>query len=187
MRKTALLCLPLALVAACASAPTIAYYTLGTEAAGHSGPPVNVIVERFRTTEALARRGIMVSLSDTRVAYHGTAQWAEGLGGLVQRRLTAAFGPPVPGRRTVKLSGTVLRCEEAIRSSGRFARIELAVEVRDAGQPSYKPPLLATTYEVERPVQEGEDVAPVVDALAGGLDEIAARIASDLRNLPARD
>ncbi len=183
MRRTVLLCLVLVGLTACASTPRINYYTLGTEVSGHSGPPVNVMVERFRTTEALARRGIMVSLSDTRVAYHGTDQWAEGLGGLVQQRLAAAFGPPVAGRRTVKLSGTVLACGEAIRPSGRYALLKLAVEIRDANQPSYKPPLLSRIYEVERPVQ-GEDVAPVVDELARGLDEIAARIADDLRKLP---
>ncbi|HHQ47871.1 MAG TPA: hypothetical protein ENK19_03205, partial [Acidobacteria bacterium] len=55
--------LAVALTAACASAPRIDYYTLGAEAAGHAGPAVNVAVQRFRTTEALARRGIMVSLS----------------------------------------------------------------------------------------------------------------------------
>jgi len=170
-------------VAACASAPRIDYYTLG-EAAGHSGPPVNVVVQRFRTTEALARRGIMVSLSDTRVAYHGTSQWAEGLGGLVQRRLAAAFGEPVAGRRTVKLAGTVLGCEEAIRPTGRFARMKLEVEIRDASLPSYKPPLLVRTYEVERPVPgDPEDVGAVVNALAQDLDEIATRIAADLVEL----
>ena len=175
--------LAVALTAACASAPRIDYYTLGTEAAG-AGPAVNVSVQRFRTTEALARRGIMVSLSDTRVAYHGTAQWAEGLGGLVQQRLAAAFGEPVPGRRTVKLSGTVLACEEVIRPAGRRARVQLAVEIRDASLPSYRPPLLVRTYEAQRAVPgEGEDVAPVVEALAKDLDEIAGRIAADLEKL----
>ena len=185
MRRIVLCGLMLAGLAGCASAPRIDYYTLGTEASGHAGPPVNVVVERFRTTEALARRGIMVSLSDTRVAYRGTDQWAESLGGLVQQRLTAAFGTPVEGRRTVKLSGTVLACEEAIRPSGRYAVIKLAVEVRDATEASYRPPLLAKIYEADRPVREGEDVAPVVEALAVGLDGIAAEIAEDLRKLPA--
>lgn len=170
-------------LAACGSTPTIHYYTLGSETAPHVRAPVNVTVERFRTTEALARRGIMVSVSDFRVAYHGTEQWAEGLGGLVQRRLAAAFAPPVPDRPTVKLAGTVLACGEVARPDGRYARLELAVEVRDPTTPDYKPPLLKKTYEVERPAP-GQETSTVVRELAVGLDEIATKIAEDIRKLP---
>ncbi len=183
MRQPVLIYLALSFLAACGSTPTVHYYTLGSETAHHVRAPVNVTVERFRTTEALARRGIMVSASDFRVAYHGTEQWAEGLGGLVQRRLAAAFGPPVPGRRTLRLTGTVLACGEVARPDGRYARVELAVEVRDAATPDYEPPLFTKSYEVER-AAPGEETSTVVQELAVGLDEIATKIAEDLRKLP---
>ena len=183
MRRILWLC-GLAALAACSSTPRYEYFTLGTAASGPLEAPVNVVVERFRTTEGLVRQGIMVSLSDTRVAYHPTARWAEGLGGLVQRRLAAAFGSPVPGRPTVVLGGTVLECGEVRTPSGRRARLRLEVEVRDPDRPRSTAPLLGETYEVERPVEPGDDMAPVVEALAAAADEIAARIARDLGEVP---
>ncbi len=185
MKKIVLLALVACGPWACSSsAPEIDYYTLGTRAGVRVEAPVNVSVDRLLTTEALARRGIMVSPSDTRVAYHGTSQWAEGLGGLVQRRLAAAFGPPLEGRRTVRLSGTVLSCGEVVRSGERLAKVELEVEVREAGSSSHTPPLLARTYGAELPeTGSGEDVDGLVRALGLALDRIAAAIARDLGDL----
>jgi len=184
MRRFPVLFLVLGVLSACASAPKINYYTLGNGSGGHASPPVQVRVERFRTTGALVPEGIMVSLSDTRVDYHPADRWAESLGTLVQRRLAGAFGTPSGGLRTVVLSGTVLACEEFRRPSGRGARLRLEVEVRDPERGPSGPPLLVRTYEVERPVSPGEDVAPVVEALAAALDELALRIAVDLGELP---
>jgi uncharacterized lipoprotein YmbA len=69
MRGMPVLSVLLFVLCACASAPKIDYFTLGMESSGQTQPDVNLVVERLRTTEALARSQIMISASATQVEY----------------------------------------------------------------------------------------------------------------------
>lgn len=162
----------------CASAPKIDYYTLGDESSGKAKPERNIVVERFRTTEALGRSQILIAPSETRVEYYATAHWAGGVGELVQRKLAAEFGPPVEGRPTVRLSGTVLACEQVDTAGGAEARLKIFVKLRDPEQKRYRAPLLEKTYEASLPA-EHRTADAVVKALARCAERIAGEIAED--------
>jgi uncharacterized lipoprotein YmbA len=182
MRSTPLLTVVLCTMCACASAPKIDYYTLGMETSGRAEPAVNLSVERFRSTEALARNQIMVLASPTRIDYYATDQWAGSIGELVQRKLAAEFGPPVDGRKTLVVSGKVVACEQVDRSGGADARVTLEVVVRDAELPRYHPPLFEKSYSSSRPVAT-MSAGSVVAELSRCVEEIAAEIAADTSSL----
>jgi ABC-type uncharacterized transport system auxiliary subunit len=165
---------------ACASAPRIDYYTLGAEPSGEVKPDLNIVVERFRTTEALGRSQILIAPSETRVEYYATDHWAGGVGELVQRKLAAEFGPPVEGRRTVRLSGTVLACEQVDTAGGAEGRLKIFVELSDPEQKRYRAPLLEKTYEASIPATAATAGA-VVEALARCAERIAGEIAVDAK------
>ena len=167
---------------ACASAPKIDYYTLGMESSGQTQPDVNLVVERLRTTEALARSQIMISASATRVEYYASDQWAGSVGELVQQKLAAEFGSPVEGRRTLMVSGTVLACEQVDVAGGAEARMKLGIVIRDPEKPRYEAPLLEKTYEARRSVSEPSSAA-VVKGLSQCAERIAAEIAADASTL----
>jgi len=164
---------------ACASAPKINYYTLGMESSGEARPGVNLSVERLRTTEALGRSQIMIRTSATRIEYYAVDQWAGGIGELIQQKLAAEFGPPIEGRRTFKVSGMVVACEQVDIPGGSEARVKLAVVIREATEARYRPPLLERSYQATRGVSRASADA-VVDALSGCVDQIAAEIAADV-------
>jgi ABC-type uncharacterized transport system auxiliary subunit len=160
---------------ACASAPKIDYYTLGAESSGEVMPDVNIVVERFRTTEALGRSQILVAPSETRVEYYANDQWAGGVGELVQQKLAAEFGPPMAGRTTVRLSGTVLACEQVDTAAGANGRLKVFVTLRDPEQKRYRAPLLEKTYEASCPATQ-----PTADAVVNALARCAERIAGEI-------
>jgi len=167
---------------ACASAPKINYYSLGMESSGEVRPTVNLKVERLRTTEALGRSQIMIRASATRVEYYAVDQWAGGIGELVQQKLAAEFGPAVEGRKTLRISGTVIACEQVDGPGGSEARVKLDIVVRNVDEARYQPPLLERTYEASLRV-----ASPSAEAVAGALsrcvDQIAAEIAADVSSL----
>ena len=166
------------MLSACASAPKIDYYTLGAEASGAVRTSVNIEVERFTTTEALSRSQILVASSETRVEYYASDHWAGGIGELVQQKLAAEFGPPEKGRRTVKLSGRVLACEQVDVPNGAEARLKLSIRLRDPGEKRYRGTLLEKTYESVC-AASGRNADAVVTALARCTEQIAGEIASD--------
>lgn len=182
MRSTPFLSAALCAFCACASAPKIDYYTLGMEPSGGVAAVANLSVERFRTTEALARSQLMVLASPTRVDYYATAQWAGSLGELVQQKLAAEFGPPVDGRRDLVVSGRVIAFEQVDRPSGAEARVRLDIAVRDADTPRYQPPLLEKSYTSIRTVS-GSNTDSVVAELSRCVEEIAAEISADVLKL----
>jgi len=186
MKAIPILSVALAVLAACASAPRIDYYTLGTTSPAVGEAAVNITVERLRTTPALSRRQIMVSTSATHIEYYATDHWVGGVGELVRQRLAAAFGTVVAGRRTVELSGNVLACGQVDGPAGPQAHVKLEIAFREGGTPLYRPPLLVRTYEATRPVA-GSGVSALVDELATGIDQIASEIARDAASLPAGD
>ncbi|MBD3854463.1 MAG: membrane integrity-associated transporter subunit PqiC [Acidobacteria bacterium] len=172
----------LCVLCACASAPKIDFYTLGMESSGGTQPDVNLVVERLRTTEALARSQIMISASATEVEYYATGQWAGSVGETVQQKLTAEFGPLVKDRRTLTVSGTVLACEQVDVAGGAEARMKLGIVIRDPAKPRYEAPLLEKTYEARRSVSEPSSAA-VVKGLSQCAERIAAEIAADAASL----
>jgi uncharacterized lipoprotein YmbA len=182
MRSTPILAATVCALCACASAPKIDYYTLNMEPSGGVDPVANLSVERFRTTEALARNQIMVVASPTRIEYYATDQWAGSLGELVQQKLEAEFGPSVEGRKNLVLSGQVVSFEQVDRPGGLEARVKLDITVRDAGTPRYQPPLFAKSYEATRAVA-GSGADAVVADLSRCLERIAAEIAADVAKL----
>ncbi len=167
------------LLSACASAPKIDYYTLAMEPSGQARPTVNLVVGRLQTTEALGRSQILISTSSTEVDYYATDLWAGSVGELVQQKLAVEFGPPVEGRRTLKVSGTVLAFEQVDVGSGAEGRVKLQIEVRDAAIKQYEKPLLEKTYEVRRSASM-PSAAAVVVALSECIEQIAAEIATDV-------
>jgi len=182
MRAMPVLSVVLCVLSACASAPKIDYYTLGMESSGQTQPDVNLVVERLRTTEALARSQIMISASATQVEYYATDQWAGSVGETVQQKLAAEFGPLVEGRRTLTLSGTVLACEQVDVAGGAEARMKLGIVIRDPEKPRYEAPLLEKNYEARRSVPEPSSAA-VVKGLSQCAERIAAEIAADVSTL----
>jgi uncharacterized lipoprotein YmbA len=167
---------------ACASAPKINYYSLGMESSGQVDAAVNLKVERLRTTEALGRSQIMVRASATRIEYYAVDQWAGSVGELVQQKLVAEFGPPVEGRKTLKVSGLVVACEQVDGPGGTEARVQLEIVIRDAAEARYRPPLLEKTYEASRVVARPSAEA-VVDGLSQCVTQIASEIAADVSSL----
>jgi len=167
---------------ACASTPKTNYYTLSVQPSGRVQPEVNLIVERLQTTEALSRGQIMIHASATEIEFYASDQWAGSLGELVQQKLAVEFGEPVEGRRTLKLSGIVLACEQVDLSSGAEARMRLQLAMRDSESKRYQPPLFEKTYSATRPAAK-PGAAEVVVALSRCLEDIAAEVAEDVSTL----
>jgi uncharacterized lipoprotein YmbA len=175
--RSCVLVLPVVL-AACASSPRINYYTLGAVSSGTVAPSINLVVERFRTSEALGRAQLMIATRATEVEYYAADQWAGGLGELVQHKLAAEFGPKVAGRRTLIVTGQVLACEQVEIQKVTQARLKLRVVVRDAELKRYQGALFEKAYEARRTVASGTPSA-VVDELSRCAEQIAAQIAAD--------
>ncbi len=182
MRLMPVLSIVLCIVSACASAPKIDYYTLGMEGSGQARPQANLVVERLVTTEALGRSQIMIQVSATRVEYYATDQWVSGLGGEVQRKLAAEFGPPVAGRKSLTVSGTVLACEQVDVAGSAEAWMKLGIVIRDPEKPRYEAPLLEKNYEARLSVPKS-NAAAVVNGLSRCAEQIAAEIAADASTL----
>jgi uncharacterized lipoprotein YmbA len=174
----AVLSTALCVLSACASAPKIDYFTLGMESSGQARPQANLVVERLQTTEALGRNQIMIQVSATQVEYYVTDQWVSGLGGEIQRKLAAEFGPPVAGRRSLTVSGTVLACEQVDVAGGAEAWMKLGIVIRDPEKARYEAPVLEKNYEARLSVSKSNATA-VVSGLSKCAEQIAAEIAAD--------
>jgi ABC-type uncharacterized transport system auxiliary subunit len=163
----------------CVSAPKVNYYTLAMETSGRTQTDHNLVVERFRTTEALGRNQILIYTSPTEIEYYAADQWAGGVGELVRQKLSEEFGPHVEGRKSLVVSGTVLAFEQVDQPSGTAARIKLQVVVRDADAKRYEKPVMEKTYAITRDAT-GPKPSAVVQTLSKCVEEIAAQIAEDL-------
>ena len=181
MRRACYLLIAL-LLAACGSSPKVSYYTLSDRSSGSAQPTVNLVVERFQTTEALGRSPIMIAASPTRIEYYATDHWVAGVGELVQRKLQNEFGPALDGRPTYTVSGKVTALEQVDRSSGMEARVAVEIVIRDTARKRYEPPILEHGFSTVVPVS-GEDPDAVVQALSRGVEAIAAEIAAAVSSL----
>jgi ABC-type uncharacterized transport system auxiliary subunit len=182
MRATPIAAVVLCTLCACASAPKIDYYTLGTASSGRADANAKITVERFKTTEALGRSQIMILASPTRIEYYATDYWAGSLGELVQQKLAAEFGAPREARRDLVVSGKVVACEQVDGDGDVEARVRLDVVIRDAEVARYQPPLLEKSYESSRRVN-GSGGGAVVAELSRCVEDIAAEIAVDASSL----
>jgi len=178
MRAKILMIVMVGALAACASAPNIRYYTLDMEPSAQATPSVNLVVDQVRTTDALSRARIMIQASPTRIEYYAADQWVGALSELVRQKLTAEFGPPVEGRRTLVVSVLVLSAEQVDVADGAAAKMRLSVSVRDSTTKRYQPPLMEKTYEAFRAAPQAT-AAAVVEALSICAEEIAREIVSD--------
>jgi uncharacterized lipoprotein YmbA len=182
MRLMAVLSTVLCVLSACASAPKIDYYTLGMGSSGQAQSQTNLVVERLRTTEALARSQIMIQVSATRIEYYAADRWAGSLGEEIQRKLAAEFGPLVAGRKSLTVSGTVLACEQVDVAGGAEAWMKLGIVIRDPAKARYELPLLEKEYEARLSAPES-NAAAVVRGLSQCAEQIAAEIAADVSSL----
>ena len=182
---TRLVIASLPVLAACASAPVIHYYTLDMAPSGRAAAAVALKVEDLRTSETLGRRQILIQTSPTRIEYYATDQWAGDVGELVGQKLAAELGPPAPGAPELAVTGTVVDCGQVDRpGGGAAARLTLDVTVRDPASPGSAPPLLVRTYTCERPAEQATPDA-VARALSRCVEEIAAELARDAERAAA--
>ena len=173
-----------AAVAACASAPKLTYHTIDLSPSGGLEPEVNLVVGTFVVPDRLDRSQIVIQHSPTLVEYYATNRWAGSISEMIERKLTAEFGPADNRRPTLQVSGTVAAFEQVDSDDGPIGRVRLEVEIRGEGDKSFEPPLLARTYESVRRADRNS-VDAVVRALSRALEDVAAEIAGDAAALGA--
>lgn len=182
MRPTLVLSVLVVMISGCASAPDLTTYTVDMEASGAAASEVDLTVERFTVSERLDGSRILIQTTPIRVESYATARWAEGLGGMVQRKLAAELASRPGGAGRLVVSGRVLAFEQVDSPSGARALAKLEVSLRDGERPRWEPPLLERTYEAGGFV-DGAGVEPLVRALSRALEDIAAEIAEDAASL----
>jgi ABC-type uncharacterized transport system auxiliary subunit len=165
-----------ALALGCISVPPTRYYMLDMTPSQNVSPKqYNLVIERLRLTGALVREHILIETSATEAEYYASDAWLSNLDELVAEKLAAAFGPAVPGRPTLFISGTILGCEEVDhgdRAEGA-AKIDLVFRTDRSG-----PAVFRKTYAAAVPADEPR-AAAVVRALSRAFDAIAGEIIRD--------
>ena len=174
-------------VSGCASVPETNYYTLNmTPSRQAPAGNANVVVDRLRPSEALARPGIMIKKSPTQIEYYAADHWAANLGELVTQKLQAEMGSIAPGFPTLLVSGSILEFSQVDTATGAEAHIQLDLSVRPEGTSAYREPLLRKTYEARGSGAEATAGA-VVEALSNGLESLAAQLRTDIASLDLSD
>ena len=169
-------------LASCASAPKLSYYTIDMSPSGSARSDANLAVQRFTVTERLDRSQIVIQASPVRVEYYATARWAAGLGGMVQQKLAAELGPSTGAARVLTVSGRVTGFEQVDTGSGSQALVRLDVVVRARGGERGDNPLIEKTYEASRAL-DGDGVDALVRALSRATEDVAVQIADDVNKL----
>ncbi len=177
MKTKAIASLILLILAGCASAPNIQYFTLDMTPANEATSSPHIVVEDLRVAEAVTRKDIMIKTSPTEVEYYATAQWAASLGELVTDKLREEFGDASGAGRTLLLKGRLMAFEQVDVTGGAEAHMKLAVTLQDAVKRT-KPPLLERTYDVVTPADSATPGA-VVRALSKCVEKVAAEIMAD--------
>ena len=177
---TALLC------AGCVSTPAPEYFTLNMEPSGKVHlQKYNVDVDRLLPAEALERNQILIKTSPTQVEYYERAMWVERLDALVREKLQSEFGPDQDSRPTLRLSGDILAFEQVDTKAGADALLKFNLEFRKDSASPYDMPLFSKTYEL-RLAASAKSPGAVVQALSQGVEQLAARIATDTDSLTIR-
>jgi uncharacterized lipoprotein YmbA len=182
MMKTLPLVLMLAVVASCASAPDLSYFTIDQSASGMTDDDVNLVVGRFTAAEKLDRHQIVIQETPTRIGYYATDRWASSLGEMVEHKLAVEFGPAQKDRRSLIVEGRIIAFEQVDTPSGPVARVTFEITIREGGSMRYEEPLLEKAYSSEKPAASNS-VDAVVQAMSRAVEEIAAAIAADAAGL----
>jgi uncharacterized lipoprotein YmbA len=169
-------------LASCASAPKLNYYTLDMSPSGSARTDASFEVRRFTVTERLDRSRIVIQTSPVRVEYYATARWAAGLGEMVQQKLGAELGPADTASEVLTVSGRVTGFEQVDTDSGPRALVRLEVVIRDRDGERVDAPRIEKTYEAN-PSVDGDGVDALVRALSRAVEDIAVRIANDVNKL----
>ncbi len=165
---------------ACVSVPESRYYTLDMRDSEGAPESVNVEVGRFHSSDALARREILIQAAPTRVEYYAVDQWASDLSEMIQEKLQIELGSVgIPGYR---IEGDIVGFEQVDGEVGADAHVKLRVRAYDTSNGRSSDPVLRKTYEESTPAAEGTPDA-VVSALSHTLEVIAVQIAHDLSTL----
>ena len=172
----------LVVLTSCVSTPELALHTLDLRPSTGLVTEVNLEVGRFTVVQRLDRPQILIQESPTRVTAYAENRWAGNLGEMVSTKLTAEFGQPVAGRRTLKVAGRVTGFEQLDGAGSPRGRVRLDVEIRDRETRAFEAPLWAASYESVQSANGG-GVDAVVRALSRAVEEIAADIAADAEKL----
>ena len=172
----------LAVLASCASAPKLDYYTLDMAPSAKVDSDLDLAVQRFAVAEKLDRHQIVIQKTSTRIDFYATDRWATGVGAMVEQKLAAELGPTGNGGRNLTVSGTVVAFEQVDTAAGPQGFVRLEVEIRDGGAKRFETPLLEKTYEARR-AADSNSVDAVVQALSRAIEAIAAEIAEDAAGL----
>ncbi|MDX9972122.1 MAG: ABC-type transport auxiliary lipoprotein family protein [FCB group bacterium] len=170
------------LLAGCRSTPENRFYTLNMAPSGQVKSGLAIDVEPLRTSEALARRDILIKKTPTEVEYYAVDQWAADPGELVTEKLAAEFGHRPDASNRVRVGGQVLGFEQVDTANGAEAHIKLDLTFRKADASRLDEPALKKTYELSLPAQGGGP-SSVARALSDGLERLATEIAADANGL----
>jgi uncharacterized lipoprotein YmbA len=162
--------------------PPLQLYSLDMTPSGKVQCNYNVTFERIQPHDSLTRADILIVRDQTTVDHYENDRWASGLAELVPEKLTAEFGQPKDGRKTVAVTGMLAGFEQVERNGGeRAALVKLNLMFRwdDA---TTDEPALRRLYEATVPL-EGDGAHAAVKGLSRALEQAAAQIATDINAL----
>lgn len=154
------------------------YYTLDMMPSGLCDAGLQIMVDKVRVTDELARRQILVQTSPTEIEYYALAEWAGSVDELVREKLEAEFGPSQPDAPVYLLDATVYDFAQDEREAAS-AHLRMAIEVHEDGDSRYGAPLLKEVYDYQIPT-ESKRPAAVAAALSRALEQAAVQIGKDL-------
>lgn len=181
MKKPVLAGMILALVvgAGCTTATPVRYYTLNMIPSGNPPAAVNIVIDRLRSVESLARKDILIKKTPTEIEYYASDQWAAGIDELVTEKLIEEFGTPSDQQRTLILSGVIQAFEQVDTPGGALAHAKLSAEFR---KDRYGDVLMTRVYDATAAV-DSSSASAVVAGLSKCLETIARNIAADAAKL----
>jgi len=171
-------------LSACVSAPDTRFYTLDMNPSGTAKPGVHLNIVRVETLEPLAHAEILIQTSPTQIEYYAEDAWSASLQEIVKEKLRTELGEKQPGQSAFDLCVKVQAFQQVDTPTGAEAWAKLIAEVREEGASLYATPLFEYTYEARIPAATPEANA-VVLALGDCLEQIAAQLATDTKDLQA--
>lgn len=184
--KYAIVGIVVIIAAGCASTPPPCYYTLDMTPSGRVGAPIALDVKNLRPAEPLNRGQILIQAGPTRVEYYATEQWIAGLGDLVAEKLEAEFADPGQAERVFQVEGEITHFEQVDAPPGAEIYVRAELEFCEMFEDGAVGPVFARRYIVRAPAQ-APNADAVVEALSEACEELAARMAADLKSAPARE
>lgn len=158
------------------------FHTLDMRSSGKIQAAVNIEILPLRRTDSLARNAILIRGDGRDIQYYPQDRWIAGVHHLVAEKLRAEFGPFVPGRNTVAVSGAILAFERVDQGTESKANVKLDLAMTRPDQAGATP-FLWKIYEVETPMR-ATDARALSLALSEGLVEAAQQIAADASRVP---